>query len=63
MLIFLILFLCLISFVLMRESLYRTEGSDENNFWFGCDIQKLNTHGFHLGFHCVSKVIHEFILF
>ena len=48
------MFLCLISFVLMRES--SNDESDENNMWFGYDIQ--NTCGFHLGFHWVSKLMH-----
>ena len=32
------------------------EESDENNVWFGYDIQ--NTCGFHLGFHWVSRLMH-----
>ena len=36
--------------------LISNEESDENNVWFGYDIQ--NMCGFHLGFHWVSKHMH-----
>ena len=36
--------------------LISNEESDENNVWFGYDIQ--NMCGFHLGFHWVSKLMH-----
>ena len=43
-------------FGMMREILISNEESDENNVWFGYDIQ--NTCGFYLGFRWVSKLMH-----
>ena len=44
-------FFCFDAWILISN-----EESDENNVWFGYDIQ--NTCGFHLGFHWVSKLMH-----
>ena len=44
-------FFCFDAWVLISN-----EESDENNVWFGYDIQ--NICGFHLGFHWVSKPMH-----
>ena len=44
-------FFCFDAWILISN-----EESDENNVWFGYDIQ--NTSGFHLGFHWVSKLMH-----
>ena len=50
------LFLGLISFVLMRKSLYPKRNVMKTTYGFGYDIQI--TCGFYLGFHWVSKVVH-----
>ena len=42
--------------ILIAIILISNEESDENNEWFGYDIQ--NKCGFHLGFHWSSKVMH-----
>ena len=44
-------FFCFDAWILISN-----EESNENNVWFGYDIQ--NTCGFHLGFHLVSKLMH-----
>ena len=44
-------FFCFDAWILISN-----EDSDENNVWFGYDIQ--NKCGFHLGFHWVSKLMH-----
>ena len=44
-------FFCFDAWILISN-----EESDENNEWFGYDIQ--NTCGFHLGFHWVSTLMH-----
>ena len=44
-------FFCFDAWILISN-----EESDENNVWFGYDIQ--NTCGFLLGFHWVSKLMH-----
>ena len=51
MLIFKFNFFCFDAWILISN-----KESDENNVWFGYDIQ--NTCGFHLGFHWVSKLKH-----